>query len=78
MPRLALALLILWFVSLFVFRTIVQWRQTGSTGIKGFHGRVGSLSWLAGATASLQRFVGILARQILWIGRDASDVCEVQ
>jgi hypothetical protein len=28
--------------SLFVTRTIVQWRATGSTGIKGFHGSTGS------------------------------------
>ena len=53
MPRLALAICVLWFFSLFVFRTIHQWRQTGSTGIKGFHGRVGSLPWIAGVAASL-------------------------
>ncbi len=53
MPRLALALCVLWFVSLFVLRTVVQLRQTGSTGIKGFHGRVGSLPWIAGVSASL-------------------------
>jgi len=53
MPRLALALLVLWFVSLFVFRAIYQWRKTGSTGIKGFHGRIGSLPWFAGVTVSL-------------------------
>ena len=53
MPRLALALCILWFVSLFVFRSALQWKRTGSTGVKGFHGPVGSLSWLAGVAASL-------------------------
>ncbi|MBW2286955.1 MAG: isoprenylcysteine carboxylmethyltransferase family protein [Deltaproteobacteria bacterium] len=53
MPRLALAICMLWFFSLFVFRTIVQWRATGSTGVKGFHGRVGSLPWIAGVAASL-------------------------
>jgi protein-S-isoprenylcysteine O-methyltransferase Ste14 len=52
MPQLALALCILWFVSLFLFRSIVQWWQTGSTGFKGFHGRVGSLEWFAGMAAT--------------------------
>jgi protein-S-isoprenylcysteine O-methyltransferase Ste14 len=53
MPWLALALCVLWFVSLFVFRSIIQLRKTGSTGVKGFHGPVGSLPWLAGMSASL-------------------------
>ena len=53
MPRLALALCVLSFVSLFLFRTALQWKRTGSTGVKGFHGRVGSLPWIAGVTASL-------------------------
>jgi len=52
-PRLALALLVLWFCCLFVARTVIQLRKTGSTGMKGFHGRVGSLPWLAGAFASV-------------------------
>jgi len=53
MPRLALALCVLWFAALFLFRTVLQWRKTGSTGVKGFHGRVGSLPWIAGVSASL-------------------------
>lgn len=53
MPRVALAICLLWFLSLFVFRSVVQWRRTGSTGMKGFHGRVGSLPWVAGVAASL-------------------------
>jgi len=60
-PRLALVLAIVWFVSLFVFRSIVQWRTTGSTGIKGFHGRIGSTPWLAGVGASLGLFLAPLA-----------------
>lgn len=48
MPRLALALCVLWFTSLFVFRTFIQKKNTGSTGFKGFHGSVGSLAWIAG------------------------------
>ncbi len=53
MPRLSLALCILWFVSLFVFRTALQWKRTGSSGVHGFHGRFGSLPWIAGVAASL-------------------------
>lgn len=52
MPRLALALLVVWFFSLFVARTVIQLRTTGSTGVKGFHGPVGSRPWLAGVGAS--------------------------
>lgn len=52
MPRLALALLVLWFFSLFVARTAIQLRRTGSSGVKGFHGPVGSRPWLAGVCAS--------------------------
>ena len=61
MPRLALTLCILWFLSLFVFRTIRQLKNTGSTGIKGFHGAVGSLPWLAGASVSLGLVLAPLA-----------------
>lgn len=52
MPRLALAICLLWFLSLFVFRTFVQWRKTGSTGVKGFHGAPFSLPWIAGVAAT--------------------------
>ena len=53
MPKLALALSAFWFVSLLLVRSVVQWRRTGSTGLKGFHGRVGSLPWCAGVVTSL-------------------------
>lgn len=61
MPRLALALCLLWFVSLFLFRTALQWLKTGSTGVKGFHGRIGSLAWIAGVSASLGLVLAPLA-----------------
>lgn len=53
MPKLALALCALWFFSLFVLRSLIQLRNTGSTGVKGFHGEIGSLPWIAGVSASL-------------------------
>ena len=61
MPRLAIALGILWFVSLFVFRTAIQWGKTGSTGLKGFRGHVGSLPWIAGVSVSLGLFLAMAA-----------------
>ncbi len=53
MPRLALLLFACWFLSLFVFRTALQWWRTGSTGVKGYSGRVGSLEWSGGFLTSL-------------------------
>lgn len=53
MPRLALALVLVWFVSLFVIRSIVQWRRTGSTGLKGISGAVGSVEWNAGVLTAI-------------------------
>ena len=49
------------FRSLFVFRTLLQWRKTGSTGIKGFHGPPGSLSWWAGTTVVVAMALALLA-----------------
>lgn len=61
MPRLALTLCVLWLFSLFVFRSVVQYRRTGSTGWRGFSGRVGSLPWIAGASMSLGLLIALLA-----------------
>jgi len=60
-PRLALLLVCVWFLSLFVFRTVVHWWHTGSPGIRGFSGAVGSLEWNAGLLASLGLAAGPLA-----------------
>jgi protein-S-isoprenylcysteine O-methyltransferase Ste14 len=60
-PRLALVVWLLWFVVLFGVRSLLQWRRTGSTGWKGFRGRVGSLPWLAGATVTLGFGLAMLA-----------------
>lgn len=61
MPRLALAIFAVWFLSLFGLRTLLHWRQTGSTGFRGFHGRPGSLPWLAGASVGLGIALALLA-----------------
>lgn len=73
MPSVALALCALWFVSLFVLRSVVQLRRTGSTGVKGFHGPVGSIPWIAGVSASVGLFLaplGPLAALLDWPGGD--------
>ena len=49
MPNLAIILCGSWALLLFVARSIIQWRKTGSTGFNGFSGRVGSPEWFAGA-----------------------------
>jgi protein-S-isoprenylcysteine O-methyltransferase Ste14 len=61
MPRLALALVGCWFLALFVFRTALHWWRTGSAGVRGFSGAVGSLEWNAGLLASLGLAAGGLA-----------------
>ena len=48
MPATALALLTFWALTLFGLRSFIQWQNTGSTGFKGIHGRIGSLPWIAG------------------------------
>ena len=56
MPSLGLALCILWFVVLFVLRSLILWMKTGSMGINTFKGRIGSLAWCATMCAT----VGVL------------------
>jgi protein-S-isoprenylcysteine O-methyltransferase Ste14 len=68
MPRTALVLVVLWFVSLFAFRTALQWWRTGSTGIRGFSGRVGSLEWNAGLLASLGMLGSVLTPAATLLG----------
>jgi len=64
MPEIALVLGLIWFVTLFVLRTAWQWATTGSTGLKGFHGKPGSLPWLAGLAVSLG-FILVLAAPVV-------------
>lgn len=61
MPKLALVLVLVWFVSLFVVRTCIQWWRTGNAGVRGFSGAIGSLEWNAGVLASLGLAAGVLA-----------------
>jgi len=61
MPRLALALCLASYLALFGLRTAIHWSTTGSTGFNGFHGRVGSLPWIAGTAISLSFILALIA-----------------
>jgi len=57
----ALALYGVFIVSGFGWRSYRQWRRTGSTGMRGFHGRPGSLEWLAGVGFVVAIVIGVVA-----------------
>jgi protein-S-isoprenylcysteine O-methyltransferase Ste14 len=49
MPRFAIVAILLFAALAFGWRSLIQYRQTGSTGFRGFSGRPGSAEWLGGA-----------------------------
>ena len=53
MPSLGLTLCAVWFLLLFVLRSLIMWVKTGSMGINTFKGQVGSLAWCATMSATL-------------------------
>lgn len=61
MPELALALYLVYLGLAFGLRTLVQWRQTGSTGFHGLGGKPGSAEWLAGVGFVLALLTGAAA-----------------
>ena len=48
MPRLAIAVLIVYFALGFGLRSFIHWQQTGTSGFKGISGSAGSAEWLGG------------------------------
>lgn len=74
MPRLALLLVGVWFLALFVFRSVLQWWRTGSTGMRAFSGAVGSLEWNAGLLVSLGFAAGGLAPVATLLGWPGGDL----
>lgn len=71
MPTVALVLCGIWLVVVFVLRTAIQWWRTGSTGFKGFHGRPGSLPWVAGVMVSAGFVLALgapIAALLNWLG----------
>jgi len=52
----------------FGWRSYAQWRRTGSTGVRGFHGRPGSLEWLAGLGFVVGVLIAVSAPVLQWVG----------
>ena len=48
MPRLAFAVLVVYFALAFGLRSLIHWRRTGTSGFKGISGTAGSAEWLGG------------------------------
>ena len=48
MPRLAIVVLIIYFTLAFGLRSLIHWRQTGTSGFKGISRTAGSAEWLGG------------------------------
>ena len=61
MATLGLALCTVWFLTLFVLRSLIFWTKTGFLGINTFKGRIGSLAWCA---TTMSATVGILLAPI--------------
>jgi protein-S-isoprenylcysteine O-methyltransferase Ste14 len=61
MGRIALLFYALFIVLAFGLRTFIQWRRTGSTGVKGVSGKPGSLEWLGGALFVVSLVGGVAA-----------------
>lgn len=57
----ALALYVVFIAAGFGWKSCRQWRTTGSTGFRGFHGRPGTREWLAGVGFSAAIAMALLA-----------------
>jgi protein-S-isoprenylcysteine O-methyltransferase Ste14 len=57
----ALVLVALWGVLAFGVRAVIQYRRTGETGFRGFHGRPGSAEWWGGVLFALATAALVLA-----------------
>ena len=60
-PKLALALYVVYLGLAFVARSWLQWRRTGSTGFKGISGRPGSADWVGGVLFAAALVLGFVA-----------------
>ncbi|MCV7169553.1 isoprenylcysteine carboxylmethyltransferase family protein [Mycobacterium manitobense] len=68
MASAALALYAVFIVTGFGWRSYLQWRRTGSTGMRGFHGRPGSTEWLAGVGFAIAVVAGAVAPILQLVG----------
>jgi protein-S-isoprenylcysteine O-methyltransferase Ste14 len=64
----ALTLYGVFIVSGFGWRSYRQWRRTGSTGMRGFHGGPGSLEWLAGVGFVVALLLGAVSPMLQLAG----------
>ncbi|MGA5466752.1 methyltransferase family protein [Mycobacterium sp. NPDC050041] len=64
----ALALYGVFLATAFGLRSYRQWRRTGSTGMRGIHGRPGSWEWLAGMGFVMAILVGVAAPVLQLVG----------
>ncbi len=61
MAWLALGLYLIYLLSAFVARSILQYRRTGSTGFRGVSGRPGSAEWFGGVLFIVALVLGVAA-----------------
>lgn len=67
-PHLGLALLMVYFGVNFGWRTLRQYRTTGSSGFHGISGRIGSVEWMGGFLFVAGWVLGIAAPVASYIG----------
>jgi protein-S-isoprenylcysteine O-methyltransferase Ste14 len=60
-PALALVVLAIFFAANFGLRTWLHWRRTGTTGLRGISGNVGSPEWLGGVLFVIGLILGVAA-----------------
>ncbi|WP_158885925.1 methyltransferase family protein [Amycolatopsis anabasis] len=68
MAVLALVLYLVYLFAAFGLRSWLQWRRTGSTGIRRLGGRVGSLEWSGGALFLLALALGLAGPVLQLVG----------
>ena len=72
MAGLALALFLVWFLLIFVARTVIQKRATGDSGVRtgALSARVGSIEWVAGWMLVLALVAAVVAPVAELLGLD--------
>lgn len=68
MPATALVLYVISLMVVFVLRSVLQYRRTGSTGFRGLSGRPGSLTWCGGVLFALAVVLGLTAPLLQLLG----------
>lgn len=71
MAELALGLYLLYLLTAFGLRSLLQYRRTGSTGFRGLGGRSGPAEWSAGGLFILALLLGLSAPMLQLLGAAA-------